>query len=399
MCDRLSQVLTSARAMVASLDLDSLSGSQVAKVFEAGAELEKLGASLQVLAAPKIAKSETWARAGHRSPEEWMARTSGGSVGQARSTVETGKRLEQLPTTASAVKSGALSLAQAAAVAEAAAADPQSESKLLETATREGLKTLRDKSRRVVLDSRGSLEERYARQRKLREFSSWTDDEGMTAGRFRLTPEIGAAVINKIRREQDRLYRQAQSGGRRETPGNYAADAFAALVTGEGLIGGRTKSKGAEVVVLVSRDALLRGDVEREAGELCEVPGFGPIPVARAREILSNCFLKGVLVDGKKVVTVKHFGRHRPAELDTALLVRSVLEDGQVECKVDGCDQTAWIQWDHAQPFALGGPTSEDNLNPMCGFHNREKEAGRVIRTGGGRWVRTGNVARTRNPP
>ena len=399
MCHRLIALLTSARAVVASLDLDALSGAQVAKVFETGAELEKLGASLQVLAAPKIAKSETWARAGHRSPEEWMARTSGSSVGQAKAAVETGKRLDQLPTTASAVKSGALSLAQAAAVAEAAAADPASESKLLETAANESLKTLRDQSRRVVLDSRGSLEERYERQRKLREFSSWTDDEGMTAGRFRLTPEVGAAVINKIRREQDRLYRQAKKDGRRETPGNYAADAFAALVTGEGLIGDRSKSKGAEVVVLVSREALVRGSVDRETGELCEVPGFGAIPVARAREMLSNCFLKGVLVDGKKVVTVKHFGRHRPAELDTALLVRSVLDDGQVVCKVEGCDQTAWIQWDHAHPFALGGPTSEDNLNPMCGFDNREKEAGRVIRTGDRRWIRTGAVTRTRNPP
>lgn len=73
MCNRLSEVLTSARAVVASLDLAALSGAQVAKVFEAGAELEKLGASLKVLAAPHIANSETWARAGHRSPEEWMA--------------------------------------------------------------------------------------------------------------------------------------------------------------------------------------------------------------------------------------------------------------------------------------------------------------------------------------
>ena len=143
MCNRLSEVLTSARTVVASLDLAVMSGSQVAKVFGAGAELEKLGASLKVLAAPQIAQTETWARAGHRSPEEWMARTSGTSVGQAKATVETGKKLESLPATASAVKSGTLSLAQAAAVTEAAAADPRSESKLLETAATESLKTLR----------------------------------------------------------------------------------------------------------------------------------------------------------------------------------------------------------------------------------------------------------------
>ena len=250
-----------------------------------------------------------------------------------------------------------------------------------------------------MLDSRGSLEERYACQRKARDFSTWTDDEGMTAGRFRLTPEVGAAVVNKIRREQDRIYRQAYKEGRRERPGNYAADAFAALVTGEGLIGDKTKSKGTEVVVVVSRESLMRGEVDAEAGELCEVPGFGAIPVSRARAMLSDCFLKGVLVDGTKIVSVKHFGRHRPAELDTALLVRSVLQQGQVVCITEGCDQTARIQWDHVQPFARGGPTAEWNLNPMCGFDNREKEAGRVVATPDGRWVRTGDVAQTRNPP
>ena len=397
MCDRLGQVVASARAVVASLE--SLIGTDAASAFESLSELEKLAAAGKVVLAPRIAQSEAWARAGHRTPEEWMARTSGTSVGVAKATVETGKKLEALPATASAVRSGALSLAQAAAVAEAATSDPDSESKLLETAARESLNVLQDKSRRIVLDSRGSLEERYERQRKLREFSTWTDIEGMTAGRFRLTPEVGAAVINKIRREQDRLYRQAQKDGRREEPKNYAADAFAAVVTGGGVVGSKAKSRGTEVVVLVSREALLRGKVDKEADELCEVPGFGAIPVSRAKELMADCFLKGVLVDGKKIVTVKHFGRRRPAELDTALLVRSVLEEGQVICKVEGCGHTAWIQWDHAHPFALGGPTSEANLNPMCGFDNRQKEAGRVVQTADGRWIRAGSVARTRNPP
>jgi hypothetical protein len=328
-----------------------------------------------------------------------MARTTGTSVGAAKAAVETGKKLESLPATASVVKSGALSLAQAAAVAEAAAADPLAQSKLLDTARTESLKVLQDKSRRVVLDSRGSVEERYERQRKLRSFSSWTDDEGMLAGRFRLTPDAGAAFVNRIRAEADRHYRQAYREGRRESPESYAADALVGLVTGEGLIGTKSKSKGAEVVVLVSRESLLRGEVDSEAGEICEIPGFGAIPVSRARELLADAFLKGVLVDGKRVISVKHFGRHRRAELVTALLVQAVLGQGEVRCVVELCGRTAGIQWDHRQPFARGGPTSSTNLQPMCGFDNREKEAGRVIETSDGRWVRTGVVAQTRSPP
>ena len=399
MCDQVIQVLSSARSVVAGLDVSSLTGSEVASQFAAFVELEKVAASAKLLLAPKVAKSEAWAKAGHRSPEEWIAKTAGTSVGQAKQTIETAKRIESLSQTAAAVRAGELSIPQVAAVAEAAAADPSAEARLLKAASVDPLKTLQDKSRRVVLDSRGSVEERYARQRRLREFSTWIDDEGMTAGRFRLTPEVGAAVINKIRKETDRRFRQANREGRRESPQNYAADAFAALVTGEGLIGTKAKSKGAELVVVVSRDSLLRGEVDPDSDELCEAPGFGAVPVSVAREMLSDCFLKGVLVDGTKVVTVKHFGRYRPAELDTALLVRSVLLDGQIMCIVEGCGQTARVQWDHIDEYGRGGPTAEWNLNPMCGFDNREKHAGRVVETADGRWVRTGVVAETRNPP
>jgi hypothetical protein len=395
----LSDVLASARTAVSALDVDALSGLDAATVFETGAELERLGAALKVLVASKVAASDNWARAGHRSPEEWMAKTSGTSVGQAKLAAETAKRVEELPATRAAVQSGELSLAQVAAVSEAAVAAPHKESELLAAAKTETVKSLQDKARRVVLDSRGSVEERYARQRKLRSFSSWTDDEGMVAGRFRLTPDAGAALVNRIRAEADRQYRQAYREGRRESPENYAADALVALVTGDGLLGTKSTSKGSEVVVLVSRESLQRGTVDVSAGEICEIPGFGAIPVSRARELLADAFLKGVLVDGKRVIGVKHFGRHRPAEVDTALLVQAVLGHGEVRCVVEQCGRTAGIQWDHKEPFARGGPTSADNLHPMCGFDNREKEAGRVTETSDGRWVRTGGVAETRPPP
>jgi hypothetical protein len=244
-----------------------------------------------------------------------------------------------------------------------------------------------------VLNSRGSVEERYARQRQLRSFSHWTDDEGMVAGRFRLTPDDGAAVIKAIQREADRHYRLAYREGRRESPENYAADALVALVTGEGLLGKRA-STGSEVVVVLSYEALRRGFVDPGAQEpdaeesdaeepdldkteFCEVPGFGAVPVSKAREMLADAFLKGVVVDGTRVTHVKHFGRHRPAEVDTALLVESVLRRGQVKCVAQGCDRTVGLEWDHEVPFARGGPTSVENLQALCRFHHRQKSAAR----------------------
>jgi len=393
----LNDVLVSARAVVASVDLESLTGAAAAGAFEAFAELEKLGASGKLLVAPKIAASDTWARAGHRSPEEWMAKTSGTSVGQAKLTAETAKRVEELPSTRAALRSGELSIAQAAAVSEAALAKPDAEAELLAAARTDTVKSLQDKARRVVLDSRGSVEERYARQRRLRAFSTWTDDEGMTAGRFRLTPDAGAALVNRIKAEADRHYRKAYKEGRRESPENYAADALVGLVTGEGLIGTKSGSRGTEVVVLVSRESLERGTVDLDAGELCEIPGFGAIPVSRAREMLADCFLKAVVFDGRRVTHVKHFGRHRPADLDTALLVRTVLERGAVRCQVEGCDRPVQ-EWDHRLDFAKGGETSEANLNGYCRFDHKLKGQGRLVERGS-RWFRVESASAERSPP
>lgn len=161
MCKGLSEVLASARASVSSMDVPSLTAAEAANTFESFAELERLAVAGKLMVAPKIAQSDAWARAGHRTAEEWMARASGTSLGVAKATAETAKRVAELPATAEALRSGALSLSQAAAVSEAAVAAPGTEAELLELARSETVKTLQERARRVVLDSRGSVEERY----------------------------------------------------------------------------------------------------------------------------------------------------------------------------------------------------------------------------------------------
>ncbi|MCZ7527191.1 MAG: HNH endonuclease [Acidimicrobiia bacterium] len=103
------------------------------------------------------------------------------------------------------------------------------------------------------------------------------------------------------------------------------------------------------------------------------VPGAGPIPLERARELLEDAFLKGVLVDGTRVEAVRHFGQRIPAELRTALEVRSILEHGDVTCSVPGCDRRAGLEWDHHDPHANGGPTSYQNLQPLCRADHHHK--------------------------
>ena len=39
--------------------------------------------------------------------------------------------------------------------------------------------------------------------------------------------------------------------------------------------------------------------------------------------------------------------------------------DGVV-CTTDGCGRRLGVQWDHIDPVANGGVTSEQNLGPLC---------------------------------
>ncbi len=80
-----------------------------------------------------------------------------------------------------------------------------------------------------------------------------------------------------------------------------------------------------------------------------------------------------MLVDGTRVEIVRHFGRHIPETVRTALRVERVGRDGTVVCAADGCDRTAGLEWDHVEPRARGGATTAANLQPLCRFHHREK--------------------------
>src|SRR5437870_12146856 len=116
------------------------------------------------------------------------------------------------------------------------------------------------------------------------------------------------------------------------------------------------------VHVRVDHAALVRGHVE--PGEVCEVPGVGPIPVATARAMMSDCILKVLVTDGIDVTAVAHAGRTISAHLRTALDARDPT------CVVNGCDAREGLEYDHVIPFVEEGPTSKDNLVRQCDWHH-----------------------------
>jgi 5-methylcytosine-specific restriction endonuclease McrA len=83
-----------------------------------------------------------------------------------------------------------------------------------------------------------------------------------------------------------------------------------------------------------------------------------------ARRLAEHAFVKGLVHDGVRIETIKHFGRHIPAELRTALDLGGPPDFDGVIC-VD-CGTRHHIQYDHVDPVANGGPTTRANLSGRC---------------------------------
>jgi hypothetical protein len=197
----------------------------------------------------------------------------------------------------------------------------------------------------------------------------WTDPDGMLAGRFRLTPEIGSQVKAAIDAQVRRIFRERNSNDH-EPHAAYGADALAAFV----LHGGeptKTRDPNATVHVIIDHGALMRGGTA--GSEVCEIPGVGPVNVEWVRELLGSAFLTAIVKRGKDILTVAHLGRHVPAEIQTALLV-----SGR-ECRIEGCYQRGYLERDHTHDHAKGGPTAYWNLKWLCSRDHDLKSRGWIM--------------------
>ncbi len=341
------------KRLVAEFEPDRYDGGAALELVEAFGELERIGAAGKALAVRQVAATGAWKRTGpHRDAAAWLAASSGSTLGAARATLETSARLAELPATEAALRSGELSLVQADAIAGAASADPGAEAALLDSAAHDGVRGLRVECDRVKAAACVDAVARYERVRARRSFRHWVDADG--AGRIdvRGPADVVASVAASLKPAQRRLFEEARKAGRHEP---HEAIAFDALVVAT------TEPAGgvdATMVVRIDHSALVRGSTE--PGELCEIPGTGPIPVHVASRLLDDAFVKVLLVDGTDVLAVSHPGRTIPARLRTAI------EEMYPQCVREGCDATEFLEIDHNEPVEKGGPTAKWNLGRLC---------------------------------
>jgi hypothetical protein len=354
---------TALRELCAALDPDSIPLSDAPAVVASLAVIERLAAGARTRLARRVEESNVWRREGDRSPAHWLARTAGTSLGQARGTLDTSKRLVALPHTEDAVRRGELSAAQAEAVADAASVAPGAEARLVELAGRRSLGEVRDECARTKAAADGDGDARYRRVRESRSCRRRTTPDGAGEITYRSTLDDVAVVWSAIEAHAESEFRRARTEGRREPPEAYAADGLLALARAGGQGTGENKRRADKIIVRVDWDAWVRG--WPTTGETCEISGLGPIPVSLVRAMVDSGdpFLAAVVTRGVDVATVAHLGRRATTHQITALQWR------EPTCDVEGCTST-WLEVDHRHDWADTKVTAYRLLDRKCGHHH-----------------------------
>jgi hypothetical protein len=383
--DRLETAIATARDVVRSLE-EVVDEREAARIVDMFAELERISTAGRTLAARRVEKSRLWMQQGYRTPAHWIASHTQTTVAAAVTTLETARRLEQLPATREAFKTGTLSQIQATEIARAASADPTAEESLLKAASAGSVAGLRDRCRSVIAAATrdDDADERLHRSRYLRH---WSDPDGVVRLDARLTPDAGARLIATIQARSRAWLDQARRSGSRESREAYAADALVSLADQT------TPGPRAIVHVYVAEAAWKRGRVD--ADETCQISGIGPASVSAARRLASDGVVKAVLADGADVRAVAHFGRTILAR------VRIALEARDQTCVVPGCDEREGMEIDHIVPLGQGGATKIENLARLCRWHHGLKtHRGWVLAGEPGNWrFFKPRRAATRSPP
>jgi hypothetical protein len=372
----LDELLGSIRLVASGLNVERLDVRAATAVVEQCAEAERILAALRVTAAATLQNSAVWRREGFRSVAAWMAAKTGTAVGPAIDAVEMAEQLADLPQVSDAFRAGRLSAAQAVEIVDVASEAREVQEQLVDAAGKLSLKGLREECRRVKASLIIDEDDRYRRVHRERRIRAWTDRHEVGHLSATMTADALARVMNVIDGRAGDIMVDAVRGGWFESTEAHRVDALLDLLRPAG-----AEHAGPDhmVHVVVDHEALVRGHTV--AGEQCEIPGFGPVPVTVARKMSQDAILKVILTRGVDVVGVAHGGRTIPAHL------RSALEIRDPKCIVPRCDVRRNLQVDHRDTWSRTRTTKLDDLARLCPWHHHQKTfLGYTYRGGPGTW-------------
>ena len=205
-----------------------------------------------------------------------------------------------LPATDAAVRAGRLSAAEAKLIAGRRDGESGRGSTTCLTVAEQGLVPLRDAC--VAGARRGRRSGRAGEASPRATAVRGVDRRGRDdrPGSYRLAPEVGGPIKAVF----ERRGRNASSATARPAPTTNRIDAYAAdAVAGVRARAHRRATRhrkacdDATVHIVVDHGALVRGGTAD--GEVCEIPGVGPVDVSWVRELIGSAFLTVVIKQGQ----------------------------------------------------------------------------------------------------
>ena len=176
----------------ANLEPELLSADAVRDLLAAYARAEKLAAFGKTVLAQRLDDANE------------VARVTGASVGRARATVDTGHALGDTDQVRGAFQGGDISFDQASEIVKAERASPGCASELLSAANTEAFHVLKERARKIVLESEQGRD-LAERQHHARCARSYSDELGMVHIHVALEPHVGTPIVNRAEAEAERL--------------------------------------------------------------------------------------------------------------------------------------------------------------------------------------------------
>jgi len=309
---------------------------------------------------------------GFSSCAHWLSCRAGIDMGAARERVRVARALGVLPRLADALARGELSYAKVRALTRVAT--PETEERLLavgKAGTACHVEQIVRGWRRV--DHLAEARETAHRQ-KSRALHVYQDVDGMVVVRGRLTPEVGAVLMQALAAARETLYQRARGTGApaipaadvpAETPSmaQQQADALGLLAETALRHGIDPGAPGERYQVVVHVDASVLANPE-EAGQSV-LEGGTHVSAETSRRLA--CDATRVIMrhdaDGR-IMEVGARTRTIPPALRRALYHRAG------GCRFPGCG-VSFGQGHHIRHWANGGPTTLSNLAMLCRRHHR----------------------------
>ncbi|PMB97160.1 HNH endonuclease signature motif containing protein [Brevibacterium luteolum] len=222
---------------------------------------------------------------------------------------------------------------------------------------------------------------------------------------------IGATIggdVNTLDLAQEALAKRQESSGHTSSPLDLLADDLADLLSDTPIscpASGQWLARQAKITITVPAMALTEGPA---ADELPGSVDGSPISADVARQLVGSAgdTVYRLLTDPNTGEVLDHVA----TTYTIGARMRHALVARWRYCTAPGCDRPATkTELDHIEPFnhrhpTRGGPTTMENLHPLCKQHHQLKTQGvfrlrREPRTGVLTWTLPGGTTATTHPP